>query len=479
MGTLILALCIGQDSVQVAPAVTPAQAVEAAAADLASQPAELRKHLRYLWIGTLPEKEWADAWRTLSFHCNSLSVESEIVMPRVLPCKTVAAITLLDYGPNWKTVWEKLADSEPYFHAKLFKVVEKKVRSESGKSVTKKEEKAEVVFGPWLTDNPETAGALKALVEGTKSQVPLVRGDWFVWKSAIQADRGEVGYYRWLGITDQKSFEELIGFDEKFLKRFPKEIREVVVSSSVTLMSRRLDRRGKFGEGPYWLSSDVKLAQGERNGLRFLNGGFKADAHEGIGAGANGLHFYFLGNADGAAQDSAPDSIASDGFAHSNDRRVHVGFSCVRCHYTENGIRSVDGWARGLFQKPLSLQSPDYATAKKLQRLYFSQIEPVIDDDRRLLVRAVATATGWEPKEAAKQYERVFVGYDSPLSVETMASELGVTKERLIEVVKDQASKTPEMDLVIGSVLSDKPKTIPRVIWEESFPVAMVMVRAK
>lgn len=461
----------GASSVQIAPATTPAQAVEAAAVDLAGQPLELRKHLRYLWVGNLPEKEWADAWRTMSFHVNSLSVESEIVMPRVLPCKTVAAISLIDYGPNWKTTWEKLEDREPYFHVRLIKVTEKKVRdSETGKTTTKKEEKAETLLAPWV-EGP----ALKALVEGTQSRVPILRADHFLWTTAIAADRGDVSYYSWLGIKDQKSYEELIGFDPVILKRFPIALREVVIESAVTLQPRRIERFGKIG-GAYWLSSDVKAPKGKSNPMQFLNGDFEPHAHEGIATLPNELHVYVLFDTKGKLVDSAPPEIASDFTAHSNDKRVHIFLSCVSCH--SNGINPVNGFVRNLAQKPLSLSSPDFLAAKKLQRLYFTPMEPIIDNDIRDYSRAVSKATGLKPVENAQKHRAMYAAYDSPLSADVAAGELGVTKEELVKAIRNAATVSPEVDPVLGSLLSDKNR-IPRQAWEESFAKANLMVRPK
>lgn len=469
---LVLSICAVEPpvnaaaSVQIAPATTPAQAVEAAAVDLASIPKEIQPLTRYLWAGNIPEKERAETWKTLSFHCNSLSTQPEIVVPRVLPGGTVAALNLADYGWEKKT-WEKLIDHEVYFHMRVVS------KPKDGK------EKAETIFAPWAAENP---AALKALVAGTQSQVPIYRADSFLWQSAQEADRGESGYYSFIGgvggIKNEADFEEIIGFDAKVLRRFPKVTREAVANSSVTLQPRRIERFATVG-GAYWRTSDVRQAQGNKNPLQILNGGFTADAHEDIANAPNGLHLYFLGNAKNEAQASAPDFIASDSTSSSNDRRVHVGISCVRCHSGSAGINSIDGWVRNLANKPLSLQSPDYQLSKKFQRLYFSQLDQIIDDDRRIYARAVATTNGREPKANGEAYGRMYADYDSPVSLEKASRELGVTPEKFVEILKNHASKTPEMDLVIGSFMSEKPKAIPRVVWRDNFSNAMILVGSK
>src|SRR5207253_2525217 len=84
------------------------------------------------------------------------------------------------------------------------------------------------------------------------------------------------------------------------------------------------------------------------NAVRNLRrGDFRHQAEEHYLTLPNGLPVYFLGNAQGERQDSAPDFIGSDTSVLnvSRDGRIHVCLGCVRCH-AGNVLQPIDDWAR-------------------------------------------------------------------------------------------------------------------------------------
>lgn len=97
----------------------PAEAVSAAVADVRRMPPELQHSIRYLSLHAIPKEARADFLKVLSFHCNSLSREADIIQPRMIG--DIAAVNLLDYA--WKAeVWERFAAVYPYYHFKVVKV---------------------------------------------------------------------------------------------------------------------------------------------------------------------------------------------------------------------------------------------------------------------------------------------------------------------------------------------------------------------
>lgn len=458
----------------------PADAVILAAQDLARLPHESRHLYRYLWAGHLPLEERRTLWRVIGFHCNQLSSEPEIIQPRLLQGETIAVVNLLDYG--WKSeVWEKFLDVEPYFHVHL---VDKHGRKTTAQAPwislpAVREEPSTTEPGRTRIVRAPEGQSIDYLVEATTSQTPILRADDFLWQSSIQADRNGVGYYQWLGIKDEKTFDRLVGFDNEILKRFPRHLRDAVAISSVTLQPRRIDRAQTVGGG-YYFSGDVRIAKGKNNPLQLIDDTFQHEFREGIAPLPNGMHAFLLADAQGKLADAAPDFVASDSTTHSNDRRVHIGLSCVRCHGKHQGIIPLDGWVRGLYKKPLALQSPDYATAKYLSRLYFQEIEPVMDDDRRAYIRACQKATGgWDVKTASKEYGNAFARYDGDVTIERAAIELGVTPAQLQAAVRKKAQEGPEIDPLIGTFAADKPKAIPITVWRETYGAAAILMRVR
>src|SRR6185312_3567809 len=110
--------------VQPAWAVTPAEAATLALRDVKKLPPDAQQNSVYLWDFWVnaDDKEWAQRfYSVITFHVNSISREAELKAPiRINP--GVWRIDLRDYG--WKKdVYNKLADLDPYFHAKIQNIV--------------------------------------------------------------------------------------------------------------------------------------------------------------------------------------------------------------------------------------------------------------------------------------------------------------------------------------------------------------------
>jgi hypothetical protein len=434
--TAILALVAAS-----AAANSPAEAVAAAAVDMAKLPPGVRTSTRYLSLYNVPEKKRAEWAKVLDFHANSLSREAEFT--RLRPAGAgLYALNIDDYG--WKAAtWERLLSAEPYFHA----AVEREVTEDwpGGKGDDGKEyapgrytfKKRSKSHAPWLEARDSAY-----LAKETGSGVPIVRADWFVYQTAIQLDR-RAGYYDFLGLgKKQADFEDLIGADREKAKKVKKEISAVLARSGVTLQNRAIFRFGAI-TGGYWVTADYKTSQKAQNVLRLLDRGTEppeGDASEQYGFLPNGLFTFWLQNGAGERQDVAPDFIASDGRASGNDRRVHVGVSCVRCH-TE-GLRPIDDYVRRVFRGAVTLASPDYEKHKRLRQLYLSDLEGQLRRDRDDYARRLHELTALKPQEVARAYGDAFDGYaEADLGLDDAARELGVDMKTLLAALKAKASR--------------------------------------
>lgn len=453
---------------------SPQEAITLALQDIRQQPPNIHSQIRYLSLVHLPDKEKDFLLKVLSFHCNALSRESDIVIPTVVP-KTngsLLRINLADY--EWSaSVWDQLFD--PIFTVKIQVGViknwpggiwweDRKYYPPNAFRYRPKEVKT--ALAPWLP----TAEAAE-LVNLTQSSSPVVRGDWFLWQTSLQVDRVP-GYYDFIGVKNKKDFDSLVGFDAKLAKSAKRvELLEAVAHSIVTLQPRRI---GAFPSlsGWYWQTFDSRLAVDENNPLRILNGDHKFDAQEVFGHGPNGLMIWGLFDAKGDRQDAAPDFIASDATAPGTDRRVHVNLSCVRCHGQNSGINPVDGWARNLFTGDLRLQSPDYEKLKELRQKYLRDLESPIEDSRRIYARAIAQATGgMKAMELSSAYGQAFANYDTPVSLERAARDAGLTPEDFQNRIKTYLLKTGSVDTVVAGFLGKRKGGIPPVQYHEAIPI--------
>lgn len=462
----------------VAPAVaaTPAGAVALARDDVLRQTPALRPYLRYLSLHGLPAAERARAAKVLSFHVNSLSTEAEIVPPAPVGDGSLLRINLIDYGWSRKT-WEKLADVEPYFHVRLEKDQEYGHYDQYGQWVTTETRKEKVTAtAPWIAETPQQQAIIKGLIEVTQSQVPIVKADWFFAQTAIQADRDGTGYYDFLGLgKKQADFDTLVGFDAKLAARFKAEINGVVLRSTVALNNRRLVRFGKIG-GAKWITLDAKNGLDRRNFARVLDEGFEFDATEQIASLPNGLHAFWLANARGERQDTAPDFIASDGSASGTDRRVHASKSCVVCHV--EGIRPIDDWVRRLVKPPLALQSPDYEKLKRLRQLYLSDLDGSVKRDNEQYAAAVLRCNGLTLAANARAYRTFWDRYvEEDFGPERVAAEVGITKEQLLAGLGAYTKKTGSVDPILAGLLQTPPLPIRSDQFEEAYPLLQTAIR--
>lgn len=463
-------------------ATSPAEAVELAWRDAARLPPGTAQHCRYLSLYHISDPKKLAEWeKVLNFWCASLSRQAELYrLHAVRP--GLWRLDLRDYGYP-KEVWEKLFD--PYFMAKVKlaggKVVETwpggvwpadgKYYAPGAFQVERqaKEGAEKAAQAPWL--NEKSAAALVLL---TQSQAPIVRADWWLVQSAQQVDRKGTGYYDFLQVKDLKEFQRAVGLDQKLAEELQKETRAIVNKSGVALQNRQILRFQTI-TGGYWATLDSNKSSNGNNAARQLNGDYQFDATEVYGVLPSGLFAFFLADSKGVRQDAAPDSIASDGQAPGNDRRVHVGVSCVRCHTP--GIQPISDWGRRVYRSPLALASPDYEKARRLQRLYLSDLEGKVKRDQADYAEVVLKLTGLKPSELARAFAKLHESYqEADVDLAQAAREVGCSKPHLLAALKVYAKSGP-LDPVLAGLLQVPEEPIIRSHFEEAFPLVQLALR--
>jgi hypothetical protein len=477
---LLLATSTLSQATQSRP-VTQADEVKAALND-AQRLGAAATRTRYLSLAAAPNRDRETWVKVVSFWANSLSREADVTAPRrVSP--TLLAVVIDDYSWDAAT-WEKLAEEDPYYHVQISQEVAVwqggvwpgdgkyyppgAFTHQTGKQVRK------AALAPWLPLQ-ETAD----LVALTQSQAPIVRGDWWFVRSAIQVGRKGTGYYDWLGgLKDRKDFEKLVSLNVAESQRIKREVAAIVARSGVSYNPRQIFRFQSL-TGGYWVTRDALTDnRDERNALRQLDGEFKHEAEEHYGVLPNGLFAYYLSDAKGTRQDSAPDTIGPDDSAVGKDKRIHVGLSCVRCHV--EGLRPIDDWGRKVFRDGLALSSSDAVKARRLKQLYLSELSDHLDSDVAANARAVKRLTGWTQAEAAAAIGKAWAWYvERDLSPGDAARELGVSEAEYLEALAKAAKSNPLFDAVLASHLAKPPVPIRSDDWEQVYPLAADYVRVK
>ena len=466
---------------------SPAADVSAAWQDARRLPPEQAQQTRYLSLYAVPEKSRPEFLKVLAFHVNTLSREVELSRPRRVTA-TVYAVELDAYGWDRK-IWDRLAESDPWFHAKVQgakAVVEwvlvdcepyikdgQTLRQKYVQKESKADNKTTTVHAPWLPTFD-----ILGLSTLTASAAPILRADWFVFQTGEQAGR-KAGYYDFLGIKNQADAEKLAGFDKATAQRVRREVAGIVTESAVALNNRQIFRFGTVS-GAWWETRDTETSADKANAVRNLDGDYDFNFLEVYFTLPNGLFGFLLANKNREKADTAPDTVASDSTSTTTDRRVRIGISCVRCH--TDALRSIDDYARKAFGPggETALGSPDREKARRLKQLYLGPLTEALAKDRASYAEALKAVSGFTPEQLAKAYGKAWQEYESPILLPAdVARWLGATEEELLAAVRSAAKTQGITDLALAGMLRTPPLSLRREHAEELAPVLFTLVQKR
>lgn len=417
---------------------------------------------------------------------NSLSREGELQAPvRVNPNIWRVDLRWYDWEPE---TWEKFADLDNYFHAKVTKYVYtrnskgKRIRSRRGITVHLAE------------------GPIAKLAAETQSNVPIVRADWWLVQVCRQLSlrnkQTGVGYYDWLRIKKRADYFALAKVRLQDTRNLRLDRLAAIAKSGVSEQNRQIDYEPTL-TGSLWFTLDTNDGQGAGNAVRNLRrGDYIHQAEEHYLPLPNGLPVLFLGNAAGERQDSAPDFIGPDKTSLSNDGRIHIFKSCWSCH-AGNVLQPLDDWARKNYTVGrLALQVPvDFANLKKdkqfelyqtLRRQWLTNINEPLNAQRLAYQHKVIEATGQTAAEMSKRLVRAFHAYaDTPVTMDQAALEWFTTPQELRKSFIAYAVAKGTIDSQLGGLLgtmkiidgkidfllNSRSEPIPRLHFEELYPL--------
>lgn len=281
----------------------------------------------------------------------------------------------------------------------------------------------------------ETDPYLSPLKHMAKTEVPILRADWFAATASVSPL-----YYDLLGLPDTvQGLEQLLNLD--MVKNIQNEqvVRAGFQDSGVSTNNRLIERHA-LGTGFFWTSYDFAGSKGRQSFFEYPLGpkeaygeelAFNHDGGESIFTLPNGFHAYYLNTAEGERLDVGPTSIVRDDDYSDGTGEVVNGISCISCH--SKGIRYNDDGVRDVAMGNLSL-SP--SSRQTIDAIYPGNdvVQDWFKKDQQAFFDTL-TSAGIDPETTAGGLEPVrglFVYYvDHFVDLQQAANELGMPEEEL------------------------------------------------
>jgi hypothetical protein len=308
-------------------------------------------------------------------------------------------------------------------------------------------------------------------VSATRSQVPLVRGDFFV----AAASRPPL-YHHVLQVP--------LTLSELLARRFPEidlgqdiqqenVVRAGFGRSGVSAYNRVVEwHRSSFGY--FWMTYDFASDTGRRNIFRQPLGPgtsekeFEHDAAEIIFSLPNGLQGYMLVDAKGKRLDKGPTGITSD--PRRPDRTVTNGVSCMSCHFAgiipkADEIRRTVEANRSVFQISAETILALYPPKQVLDELFA---------DNAAHFRRAATEVGLRQLTyTGEPIVNMSLRFEADVDARNAAAELGLELEAFISRLKSN----PRLQERLAPLLIEG-GTVKRDVFANEFAFAVQEVQS-
>jgi mono/diheme cytochrome c family protein len=423
------------------PRITTAEVYTAILADLEPMDRRARRFQRYFSLAHLAnagltEDELQTYRNALAKLVNSLSWGSRLMNPvAVDAAKTLYRIDLRWY--LWDaTIWNRILQEYPY----------------------------------GILDDTTAA---RAVTVATLTKVPVLRADWFI----ATASRAPL-YYDVLQLpASLTELERLLRVDAIANIQQERVARAGFNGSGVSRFNRILERHDS-AHGMYWRTYDFdeppqnladrlngNLIPDPRNIFAFPLGPaglaefpFRHAGGEAIFALPNGLHAFYIANANNNRIDKAPVAIVSD--PKRPDRAVEAGVSCMSCHVT-GILPKADQIRDHLDKNPKAFTRTE---AEVIRALYPGKetVLKLMEDDARRYAEVVAKTGAKVSKFEA--VSTITLKYEADLDLDLAAAEVGQTPSQL----RDQIDASDTLRKHFGALRAPG-GTVSRQIWVQAF----------
>jgi mono/diheme cytochrome c family protein len=420
--------------------ITQSDVYAAVLADLETMDRRARRFQRYftlthLYNAGLSDEELQTYRNALAKLVNSLSWGSKIVNPVAVDAsRTVLRVDLRWY--IWDaTIWNRILQEYPY----------------------------------GILDDSVSARAVSV---GTLAKQPLVRADWFV----ATASRAPL-YYEVLRLPSSLTeLEKLLIVDAAENIRQERVSRIGFNGSGISRFNRILERHDS-AQGMYWRTYDFD--EPPANIVERINGGLLPDRRnifafplgpgglaespfqhaggEAIFALPNGLHAYYLVNAENVRLNKGPINIVSD--PKRPDRAVEAGVSCMSCH-TTGILPKADQVLDHLTKNPKAFKRDEADVIKALYPGKDAGLKLMEADAKKYAETVAKTGAKVSRFEAVST---ITLKYEAEVDLLTGASEVGLTPEEF----RARISQSEALLKHIGALRAGG--TVTRQLWVQAF----------
>lgn len=459
---------------------------KAAAQDLTTRvPPEKRIVTRYLDFHAYSADELETAIKAMVFALNSTSLKTNLVAPVMFHDKLLMRIDLTDLGWDQASRLTKFATLEKFNVQFKFASEEKKrvfidvwesfVQADKFFAVTYTNPKGDTLRG-WL--DPEIEVAARNLTQSSKF---LLRADWLLPRLLLEKKFG--GFYSDLLFfpTKEEDLYKAFGTNIAFVDA-NNQLKQggAVLSSIVALNNRELQLIPSyfgFDEKFIWRTFDFNQSGKENKSvIQSFGGTVKHDGREIIGSLPNGLHWYYLADAEGNQVADVPPDIAQDkrqGPINVRERRVINAYKCISCHGEANGTFPFQDVVLKAIKNPdiaLTIISKDKDKANDIKQLleeyYNSKLGKTIARQQDSYVSRVKECNGLSSSENSDALVDLIEAYTyDNVTPQKAALEMGVTLDVAKEYWKNSGNA------VASFLYAGEP--VPRNDWENAFADTM------
>lgn len=307
-------------------------------------------------------------------------------------------------------------------------------------------------------------------------QFPLVVSAlWFVSCATDPNETGDMYYQLLYSGKPPKTLKEFHDF-WKVQRETTDFIGFVEGKSGVAVQKHRLIENHPTGIRSHsWSTYDSKAVAGDKDPLENLvPGTLKFDAGEHIvgvpkrSTNASGtLQAYFLANARGERQESAPASIVTDHLA-TRTSEIRTFISCVGCHATGLNIPTVNEYV-AYVTSGAKVYAKDKATKEAIETYLQSDFAKELVRANEDYAAAVKMVNGNRPVQNAADFVRFVQYYDRDVDLDQAARELGTEEKTLALALAYYSAGKQTLPGRLAALAHSKP--MPRKSWEQlSYP---------
>jgi hypothetical protein len=245
---------------------------------------------------------------------------------------------------------------------------------------------------------------------------------------------------------------------------------------------RWIENRPTVNRGYAWGTRDSARIDAAADPLERPDGRFQHQAEEWIvgipkwsQTGTRGtLQAYLLANGQGVRQDRAPADIVADQTRFRGTPEIRTCGSCMQCHVA--GVKGPKvNELRATIAAGVDLYA-DRSTQEELERFHLADVEKEVRRNREDYAAAVQFITGQPPEQNAAELKQCLDWYDSDVSLEQAARELGAAPDELRRALALASARTGALGARLSALAHDRP--MPRSVWEDAFAEAYIALKA-